>query len=515
MIIFYHNNYKITEVVSDDLGNFPQEKNQNIVAVLLDFAAKFEHEILIWCAESDKERLNVSAIPALLHHQKLLVSFNPFSNNYFDHHLGYIEDSPFIKINKDVKYGSWQMSSRVGAIHATVLNACKNDLKAEPNFDYFLNSFAKRAMVNGLLCYSEPSLLLDKKSVDKTPSATLVAFFKFTKQHYRIRWVFLLFFNMMLFEKKFPLVPFLLSFFYKRRTFNSKKLDQLLMESSKNQINEGTIDVLIPTIGRKEYLRNVLINLASQTHLPKNVIIIEQNPDAKSSSDLEYIQNQQWPFVIKHHFTHQSGACNARNIGLTLIASEFTFLADDDIVFENNLLENAIATFLSTGNEVFLVACHLQSQTIMEQSPKQFTVFGAGHAFVKSACFADLKFDMAYEFGFGEDNDFGMQLRNKGYDILYISTSRILHLKAPIGGFRTKPVLRWQNDEIQPKPSPTVMLFRLKYDTKEQLRNYKTTLLFKNININFLLNPYKYIKVFKQKWNRSIYWATQLKQHKL
>ena len=91
----------------------------------------------------------------------------------------------------------------------------------------------------------------------------------------------------------------------------------------------------------------------------------------------------------------------------------------------------------------------------------------------------------------------------------------LLHLKAPIGGFRTKPVLRWQNDEIQPKPSPTVMLFRLKYDTKEQLRNYKTTLLFKNINNNFLLNPYKYIKVFKQKWNRSIYWASQLKQHEL
>ncbi|WP_445454371.1 glycosyltransferase family 2 protein [Flavobacterium sp. 25HG05S-40] len=515
MIVFYHNNYKITEVVSDDLGNFPLEKNRNIVAVLLDFAAKFEHEILVWCTESNRNCLNVSAIPTLLHHQKLLISFNLSSKNYFDHHLGYIEDSPFIKINKNVKYASWQMSSRVGAIHATALSACKNDLKAEYNFDFFLNSFAKRAMVNGLLCYSEPSLLVDKKSDDKAPCATLSELFKFTKQHYKTRWVFLLFFNMMLFEKKFPLVPFLQSFFYKKRTFNPKQLNQLLLESSKNQINEGTIDVLIPTIGRKEYLQNVLINLASQTYLPKNVIIIEQNPNSNSSSELEFIQNQQWPFVIKHHFTHQSGACNARNIGLALIESEFTFFADDDIIFENNLLESAIATFKSTGNEVFLVACHLQSQTIIEQPPKQFTVFGAGHAFVKSTCLADMKFDMGYEFGFGEDNDFGMQLRNKGYDILYISTSRILHLKAPIGGFRTKPVLRWQNDKIQPKPSPTVMLFRLKYDTKEQLRNYKTTLLFKNLNIKFLRNPFKYINVFKQKWNRSVYWASQLKQSEL
>jgi hypothetical protein len=57
------------------------------------------------------------------------------------------------------------------------------------------------------------------------------------------------------------------------------------------------------------------------------------------------------------------------------------------------------------------------------------------------------------------DNDFGMQLRNQGVDVLYLPEPKILHLKAPVGGFRTKPKLAWENDEIQPKPSPTVMLF--------------------------------------------------------
>jgi hypothetical protein len=37
---------------------------------------------------------------------------------------------------------------------------------------------------------------------------------------------------------------------------------------------------------------------------------------------------------------------------------------------------------------------------------------------------------------FGEDADFGMQLRNQGIGILCICLlSEILHLKAPIGGF--------------------------------------------------------------------------------
>ena len=190
--------------------------------------------------------------------------------------------------------------------------------------------------------------------------------------------------------------------------------------------------------------------------------------------------------------------------------SEFTFLADDDLVFDNNLLENAMQTFQTTGNKAFVIACHSKIQTIKPQLPIQFSTFGAGHAFVKSACFKDLKFNMAFEFGYGEDADFGMQLRNNGFDVLYISTTTILHLKAPIGGFRTKPVLKWQDDKIQPKPSPTVMLYRLSYDTKEQIQNYKSMIFIKNLNRNFLVNPFKYIMTFKQKWNRSVYWANEL-----
>jgi len=510
MIVFYHKNYKVIEIVSTEKGSFPEATEQGIAGALLDFADRFKEEILIWCHIDEKENLNLSEIPHLLHHQKIVVSYNPSVENYFDRRLGYFEDSPFIKINKSVKYATWQMSSHVGAIYASVIHACKMDLKPENDFDYFLNSFARRAFMNGLFCYSEPELLLQKNGVMEVKTSGLYGLFKFAKQHYRTRWIFLLFLNLILFERKIALVPFLVSLFFFKRKFNAGGLNKIPLQSNKTIIRSGTIDVLIPTIGRKDYLLNVLNNLASQTYLPKNVIIVEQNPDINSQSELDYIQNNKWPFTIKHHFTYQTGACNARNIGMSMIESECTFFADDDIVFENNLLEKAREVFLSTANEVFLIACHLKSQTVLPQPPKQFAVFGAGHAFVKSNCFKDLKFNTAFEFGFGEDADFGMQLRNKGFDILYISTSAILHLKAPMGGFRTKPVLQWQHDEIQPKPSPTVMLFRLLYDTKEQISNYKSMILIKNLNKNFFLNPFTYIKTFRQKWNRSVYWANEL-----
>ncbi len=57
------------------------------------------------------------------------------------------------------------------------------------------------------------------------------------------------------------------------------------------------IDVLIPTIGRKPFLYDVLKDLSKQTILPKNVIIIEQNPLAGSTSELDYLQDKNWPFA--------------------------------------------------------------------------------------------------------------------------------------------------------------------------------------------------------------------------
>lgn len=514
MIILYHNQSKITEIVSDEMIDFSNEINRNAVSVLLDFADQFEEEILVWCHESQRKHLNVGIIDSLFHHKKLLYSFTPSTGNYFDKALGYIEDSPFIKVNKKVRYPTWQASSQVGAIHGSVLKACKPNLKPEKNFDYFLNSLAKRAIAFGLFCYSEPQLLTSPSVEKELPTSGLFELFKFAKEHYRMRWIFILFFDLLLFEKRFPLLPLVASLFYKRRRFNPELLNHIEIASTKPIIEKGTIDVLIPTIGRKDYLLEVLRHLTAQTHLPVNVIVIEQNPIANSKSELDFIQSESWPFVIKHHFTHQTGACNARNLGLEMITSEFCFMADDDIVFENDLLEKALLSFQTLGNEVLLISCHLKSQIIKPEAPKQFPIFGGGHAFVKSDCLKGMRFNMAYEYGFGEDADFGMQLLYKGYDILLITTTEIIHLKAPFGGFRTVPVLQWSKEEILPKPSPTVMYYRLIYHTKEQLQSYKVLFFIKSFTKSFFRNPIKYSSMFQKKWNKSIYWATELKKEK-
>jgi hypothetical protein len=72
-------------------------------------------------------------------------------------------------------------------------------------------------MILGLLCYSEQQLLLSETEGITTPKeANLFLLFRFVKQHYKKRWIVLLFMNLLVL-KTISTFPFLYSFFFKNR----------------------------------------------------------------------------------------------------------------------------------------------------------------------------------------------------------------------------------------------------------------------------------------------------------
>jgi GT2 family glycosyltransferase len=511
MLIVYHNGNKVIELSNTDGIDVAKIDTLTISEFLVFLAQDYSDELLIWCHINLKEHLNVSAIKQLFHHKKLLISFNPSDGMYLDKSIGYVEESPFIKINKEVTYPTWQMSSWVGGMHSEVLLALKKELPFEKNFDYFLCSMAKLGMRKGLLCYSEPQLL--KQNTNSfSANTSKFTLFRFVKQHYKTQWVFVLLFNLLVHEKKFPILPFLFSFFYKNKTKTNINFDAIKVHSSKVVVDSATVDVIIPTIGRKNYLYDVLKDFSKQTILPKKIIIVEQNPEAGSSSELDYIQNKKWQFEIHHIFTHQAGVCNARNLALDQTQSEWVFLADDDNRFEATLLFDIFSKIKQYGNPVITTSYPQKNETKSHTKVIQCSTFGAGNSFVRRDFLEKVRFNRALEFGYGEDVDFGMQLRNQGYDILYLPEPSILHLKAPVGGFRTRPVLQWQNDIVQPKPSPTIMLYQILHNTREQTLGYKTILFFKYYRHQRIKNPIQYYRNFQKQWAQSVFWANQLKQ---
>lgn len=513
MIVIYHQNNNVVEV-GDNNEKPIVFLQKNITKILFEMAALYPNELILWCHVDLKSDLNLPAFAAVFHHNKIMASYNPFQNSFLSQAIGYVEESPFIEINKRVSYPTWQMNSYVGGIHSSVLLALKDDVREIENFDYFLHSMAKLAMPQGLLCYSAPVLLKNLSYPIQKRKNDTFTLFKFVKEHYKTRWVILLFLNFFFYERKVAIFPLLFSFFYSQKKLSNNLLNEIQVQSVKKVLESGTIDVIIPTIGRKKYLYDVLKDLSQQTHLPEKVIIVEQNPNPDSISELDYINNENWPFRIEHIFTRQAGACNARNLALNKIENEWLFLADDDIRFENSFLEKALNQIQLYGVNATTYSCLQKNEKPVFNNAHQWSTFGSGCSIVKNNAVKNVLFKKEFEFGFGEDADFGMQLRNLGTDVVFLPNPEIVHLKAPIGGFRTKPVLAWSLDKVQPKPSPTIMLYKLLHLNEKQICGYKTILFFKFYKVQSIKNPIKYFISFKKQWERSLYWANQLKNQK-
>lgn len=508
MIILYHSKNKVEKIISEDNEILFFNKKDTIASVLIDLAIKYPLSKIVWCDLLYENYLNLEAITDAFHHNKMMLSYNP-ECNFLGRKIGYIDKSAFIAINKEVTYPTWQMSSLVGVIHADVVLAIKKKIKPDSDFDYYLTSLAKVCMPLGLLCYSNPKLLFKNDFIcNIKPSDFLL--FKFVKQHYRTRWIFLLFLNLMIYEFKFPFFALIYSIFFKNRNNSNVNIDDIEVQSSLKVIDSGTIDVIIPTIGRKKYLYDVLLDLSHQTILPECVIIVEQNPEINSTSELDYITKEKWPFEIKHTFTHQMGACNARNVALSQVKSEWVFLNDDDNRFGPDLLKDVLVNLEKFGIKA-LSTCYIQPHEKKRNIHiNQSSMFGSGNSIIHSTILDKVKFSDKFEFGYGEDSDFGMQIRNQGYDILYFPNPEIVHLKAPSGGFRIKPKLAWSNDPIIPKPSPTIMLYKILHETIEQRNGYRTILFFKYYTNQSIKNPIKYFLNFNKEWKQSYYWADKL-----
>ncbi|WP_130734326.1 glycosyltransferase family 2 protein [Flavobacterium sp. J27] len=506
MIIVSHNFLQV-ESITHDGSPIPFDSKNTIGKIIYVLAQEYKEQIIIWCHKKVTEKIDTTYIETALVGNRLFFSYTPFAN-FLPRAIGYIEDSPFINVNKEVVYPTWQMSSYVGVIKATTILLTPLKLWDNSNFDLSLIHIGKNYQSKGLFCYSNPKLIVEKVIVEER-TAALSILFAFVKQHYKITWTLLLFLNLFLYEKKVPLFSFLKGvLFSKKKILNTVfKTDEI---TAINNFSEETIDVIIPTIGRKKHLYDVLTDLKRQSVLPQNVIIVEQNPLSESASELDYIENEDWPFQIKHIFTHQTGACQARNKALEEVTSKWVFLNDDDNRFDVSLIENAIRYLKGLHVNCLITAYPQPKEIIHNNCIAQTTIFGSGNAFLKSEIIQQIHFDLALEFGYGEDTEFGLQLRNIGEDVIYVPNLVITHLKAPMGGFRTKFIHPWETEIIQPKPSPTVLYFRKKYYSEAQIKGYKTILFLKFYKSQEIKNPFRYFRTMQKRWKASEKWTTIL-----
>lgn len=516
MIVIIHNNNNIKAIeqfgTAEKMGN-DQFINEPIVKTLLKIAGLYPQNLIGWLHEDLKNSVDLSMWKSYIHHPLEMVSFEPSSKHYMSEEVEYIDMfSPYVNRSamENTRYATWMMSSSAGLTYGKLLKEFEpfSNIK---NFALFLVIAARKGMDKGLLPYSEPGLLKTETSIFKSELMDGKDFFSFIKTVHGEKWAlyYLLLKNVYKINNSFGVLDYVKAEKYRFNTLNFSKIQS---ETSVVRVDKNdTIDIIIPTLGRKKYLYNVLKDLSRQTHLPSNIIIVEQNPDETTSTELEYLASEEWPFEIKHIFIHQLGACNARNIAISQIESKYTFFADDDIRIEPQTIANALTEMKTYGLSASTLAVYQQGESVKQYDyPVLWGTFGTCSSIVESRYAQNTFFDMALEFGYGEDMDYGDALRQKGCAITYLTQDPMLHLKAPVGGFRFKFQHLWADDKPLPKPSPTVMYNMRKNSTAIQIKGYKLYLFFKLFIREKPLNLFSFRENFQLRWNRSEFWAKKI-----
>lgn len=505
MIIVFHIEGRQVVRVQEHKGNILEGFSKTPLLTLRELARIYPKQWLVWCDAQLEHTIDFLSFKNALHHPAIMVSdlrlSNPISKD-----LHYIEESPFAKVNLDVTYPTWQMSSAIGAIYGGVLDQIASYIPHNLNLEYSLNSIAKKCQSQGLRCYHSP---LVKEKISLRYKESTINPYVFAASTFKKRWLPFLFLCHIIFEKRFPIRSLIQGLFQSKSQIRLD-INKIKGTSSRTFPSDTSVDVIIPTMGRATYLYDVLKDFSVQTVIPNKVIIVEQNADPAARTALPYLTEESWPFKIVHHFIHQTGACNARNIALKETSAAWVFFADDDIRLDSHTIQNGLDVIKNSGVNGLAMSCLQHGEQKFFDTTRQWFSFPSGASMVQGALSRKLFFDTAYEHGYGEDADYGMQLRNAGVDILYHPEIELLHLKAPIGGFRHKIVQPWESEAVAPKPSPTVMRFRLTHSTAQQLKGYKLRLLLGQLNQKKPLNVVRFIKHFKKGWNTAVTWAKKL-----
>jgi GT2 family glycosyltransferase len=439
------------------------------------------------------------ALPELNHRAYFISNSNTTHRD-----LGYVEDGPFLKINPKVTFPTWLKGTAVVCMHAQLVNSSRAHHSSEKDYLYWLNSLGKLSRLLGVLNYQIP--YDGPHEVFRT-----ISLYKFVKQHYKTRWIYMLLFCHIWYEKRFPILAFIKAHFYKKKSL-ILQIEDLQNREKIISSEEFQFDVVIPTMGRASYLKNVLEDLNIQKVIPNKVIIIEQNADKHAVSELGFLKNKAWGFEIIHEFSKITGACRARNRALSISDASWVLLFDDDVRIKDDFTAKMVGFIKDTSAMCLTFSCLQEGEVENQLSFKQWESFGAGCSLVHRDIIENCHFNMALEHGYGEDVDYGMQIRNAGYDVIYAPQIQIQHLKAPVGGFRKPHVFPWHAQRVQPKPSPQIMYFRKKNFTNRQVKGYKITLFFKYYLDQSIKNPFTYFNYFKKAWKLSLYWSNLLAQ---
>lgn len=246
------------------------------------------------------------------------------------------------------------------------------------------------------------------------------------------------------------------------------------------------VSVIIPTLNRYAYLKDVLKDLELQDYTNFEVIVIDQSIPYKAEFYNVFNLN------LKAEYQKEKALWLARNTAIKQSKGEYILLFDDDSRVDTDWISQHLNTldFFSAD-----ISSGVSISKIGDKVPAHYAYFkisdqlDTGNVLLKKDIFKHIGlFDRQFEKQRMGDGEFGLRAFLNGYKNISNPYAKRLHLKVGSGGLREMG--SWDafrtNNLFQPRPIPSVLYFyRYYFGTKRTLLSVLRT-------VPISVVPYKY-----------------------
>jgi glycosyltransferase involved in cell wall biosynthesis len=234
------------------------------------------------------------------------------------------------------------------------------------------------------------------------------------------------------------------------------KFDSLLIKRN------PLVTVIIPTLNRYQYLKDVFHDLEKQTYKNFEVIVVDQT----DNFDTNFYEGSE--LNLKFWKQNEKALWLARNSAIQAAQGEFILFSEDDVRFGDDFIFNHLKCLdlfkADVSNGVFFPENHTipMSRDYFKFSEQ----FATGNTLIKKAVFIQLGlFDRQFEGQRMGDGEFGLRLYLTGYKCISNPKAFCVDIKAPAGGLRQ--IGSWDawrpKGLFAPRPIPSVLYLSRKY----------------------------------------------------
>ena len=328
------------------------------------------------------------------------------------------------------------------------------------------------------------------KRIEFIEEIPVVDEYRFVKKYFSVFWYYYVFIiRLLTLNNPFKEINgFIKSFKVSRSLISKNALTYSEWNSFDSKLlkTDPKVSVIIPTLNRYKYLKDVLKDLENQAYQNFDVIIIDQSePFQKKFYDNFHLD-------IKLIHQKEKALWLARNKAIEFSDADYLLLFDDDSRVDINWISNHLKCLdffdadISSGVSISTVGARVPDNYSFFKYSEQLDT---GNVLIKRDVFKAIGlFDRQYEKQRMGDGEFG--LRSYLYGFVNISNpySKRLHLKVGSGGLRQMG--SWDGFRpkkwFSPRPIPSVIYqFRKYYGSKMTVFN-----LLKSIPPSVI--PYKF-----------------------